>query len=172
VTSASEWKIHGERIVDDGRRAILSIADVELPDGVRFEQYVLRMPAAAMVVVLDDFERVLMMRRHRFVIDRWVWELPGGYLDPAEEPVVCAAREVEEETGWRPRAMELLLSFQPAVGTIDQLNLVFLSRGADPTAGTPDINEVESIAAGYRPGDNPNQHDGFQHLFSFFTEFC
>lgn len=145
MTGASEWTIHGERIVDDTRRATLSIAEVELPDGVRFEQYVLRMPAAAMVVVLDDSERVLMMRRHRFVIDRWVWELPGGYLDPSEEPAACAAREVEEETGWRPRTMELLLSFQPAVGTIDQPNLVYLSRGADPTGGTPDINETAAI---------------------------
>jgi hypothetical protein len=89
---ASEWIIHGERVVDDTRRAVLSIADVELPDGVRFEQYVLRVPGAAMVVVLDDADRVLMMWRHRFILDRWVWELPGGYLDPDEDPAVCAAR--------------------------------------------------------------------------------
>jgi 8-oxo-dGTP pyrophosphatase MutT (NUDIX family) len=69
---------------------------------VTFEQYVLRMPKAAMMVVLDDNDRVLMMWRHRFIIDRWVWELPGGYVDPNEDPTVTAAREVEEETGWRP----------------------------------------------------------------------
>ncbi len=112
---ASEWTIHGERIIDDSRRAVLSIADVELPDGVRFEQYVLRIPKAAMVIVLDDNERVLMLWRHRFVIDQWVWELPGGYLDPAEDEVECAAREVEEETGWRPRKMEKIGIF-PANG--------------------------------------------------------
>lgn len=142
---ASEWTIHGERIVDDSRRAILSIADVELPDGVRFEQYVLRIPRAAIVVVVDDDERILMMWRHRFILDRWVWELPGGYLDPDEDPAVCAAREVEEETGWRPRSMELLLSFQPAVGTIDQQNLVFLARGAEATDQKPDMNETAAI---------------------------
>ncbi|MGL5811094.1 MAG: NUDIX hydrolase [Nocardioides sp.] len=131
--------------MDDTRRAVLSIADVELPDGVRFEQYVLRVPRAAIVVVLDEQERVLMMWRHRFILDRWVWELPGGYLDPEEEPAVCAAREVEEETGWRPRTMELLLSFQPAVGTIDQDNIVFLARGADPTGVSPDINETARV---------------------------
>lgn len=158
VTSArraGEWIIHGERIVDDTRRAVLSIASVELPDGVTFEQYVLRIPQAATVVVLDDNERVLMMRRHRFVIDRWVWELPGGYLDPGEEPAVCAAREVEEETGWRPRTMELLLSFQPAVGTIDQPNLVYLAQGADPTGATPDINEAQAV--GWIPLDEAEE---------------
>src|SRR5688572_8528938 len=142
---ASEWTIHGERVVDDSRRAVLSIADVVLPDGVRFEMYVLRVPAAAIVIVLDDEDRVLMMWRHRFVIDRWVWELPGGYLDPDEDTVVCAAREVEEETGWRPRSMQRLLAFQPMVGTIDQDNIVYLARGADPTGAAPDINETETL---------------------------
>lgn len=143
---ASEWIIHGERIVDDTRRAVLSIADVELPDGGRFEQYVLRVPSAAMVVVLDENERVLMMWRHRFILGQWVWELPGGYLDPDEDPAVCAAREVEEETGWRPRKMSPLLTFQPMVGTIDQPNIIYLGEGADHTGAAPDINEAERLA--------------------------
>lgn len=143
---ASEWIIHGERIVDDTRSAVLSIADVELPDGVRFEQYVLRVPAAAIVVVLDDADRVLMMWRHRFILDRWVWELPGGYLDPDEDPQLCAAREVEEETGWRPRNMKPLLTIQPMVGTVDQPNIIYLARGAERTGTTPDINEAERLA--------------------------
>lgn len=141
---ASEWTIHGERVVDDSRRAVLSIADVELPDGARFEQYVLRVPAAAIVAVVDQ-DRILMMRRHRFIIDRWVWELPGGYLDPDEDPAVCAAREVEEETGWRPGTLQPLLTFQPMVGTIDQPNLLYLARGATETDGAPDINEAASV---------------------------
>ncbi|GAA1646708.1 NUDIX hydrolase [Catellatospora bangladeshensis] len=142
---ASEWTIHGERVVDDTRRAALSIADVELPNGVRFEQYVLRVPTAAMVIVVDDAERVLMMWRHRFILDRWVWELPGGYIDPDEDPAVCAAREVEEETGWRPRTLEPLVTFQPMVGTIDQTNLVYLGRGADHIGTAPDVNEAERV---------------------------
>jgi 8-oxo-dGTP pyrophosphatase MutT (NUDIX family) len=153
---ASEWTIHGERVIDDTRRAVLSIADVELPDGVRFEQYVLRIPGAAMVIVLDDEQRVLMMWRHRFILGRWVWELPGGYLDPAEEPMACAVREVEEETGWRPRSMEKLVSYQPMVGTIDQDNVVYLARGADFTGADPDINEAERI--GWIPLDEVQQH--------------
>ncbi|HET8683250.1 MAG TPA: NUDIX hydrolase [Micromonosporaceae bacterium] len=141
----SEWVIHGERVVDDTRRAVLSIVAVELPDGVRFEQYVLRAPAAAIVLVLDDAQRVLMMHRHRFVLGCWVWELPGGYLDPDEDPMVCAAREVEEETGWRPRSMEPLVTVQPMVSTIDQPNRLYLARGADPTGNRPDINEAETV---------------------------
>jgi 8-oxo-dGTP pyrophosphatase MutT (NUDIX family) len=143
---ATLWKVHGERVVDDTRRLQLSIASVELPDGVRFEQYVLRMPKAAMMVVLDDRqESVLMMWRHRFIIDRWVWELPGGYVDPDEDSAVTAAREVEEETGWRPRSVEPLVALQPSVGTTDAENLLFVSNGADYIGEPVDINEAERV---------------------------
>lgn len=146
IAGAGRWTIHGERVVDDSRRAVLSIADVELPDGARFEQYVLRLPPAVIILVIDDLGRILVLWRHRFILGRWVWELPGGYLDADEDPLKCAAREVEEETGWRPRSMEVLLSFQPAVGTIGQENLVLVARGAELTNTTPDINETSAVS--------------------------
>jgi 8-oxo-dGTP pyrophosphatase MutT (NUDIX family) len=120
VTDPHKWVIHGERLVDDTPHIRVSLADVELPNHVRFTQYVLRMRRCAMTVVLDDAgERVLMMRRHRFIVDRWVWELPGGYVDDGENPAVAAAREVEEETGWRPRGIEFVMSSQPVIGNAD-----------------------------------------------------
>lgn len=140
------WKIHGERVVDDTRRLRLSIASVELPDGVTFEQYVLRIPKAAMMAVLDDQDRVLMMWRHRFIIDRWVWELPGGYVDPDEDPAVTAAREVEEETGWRPLDVEPLGSLQPMVGSADAENLLYVARRSEYVGAPTDINEAERVA--------------------------
>lgn len=143
----SRWTIHAERLVDDTRRARVSIAEVELPDGVRFEQWVMHLPGAAIVVVLDDAgENVLMVWRHRFVIDRWVWELPGGYLDDAEHAAVTAAREVEEETGWRSAEPQELLRFQPMVGTVDSENVVFVAHGATRTDARPDINESAKVA--------------------------
>jgi 8-oxo-dGTP pyrophosphatase MutT (NUDIX family) len=141
----TRWTIHGERVVDDTRRGRLSIVEVELPDGVKFEQYVLRMPKSATVAVVRD-RQVLMMWRHRFVIDRWVWELPGGYVDAREDPAVTAAREVEEETGWRPGRIEQLASFQPMVSTIDSENLIFFADGADYIGDPQDVNEAERVS--------------------------
>lgn len=140
------WKIHEERVVDDTRRLDLRIAHVELPDGVHFEQYVLRMPRAAMAVPVDESgENVLMIWRHRFIMDRWTWELPGGYVDPGEDPAASAFREVEEETGWRPQSVTFLGSFQPLAGTADFENLIYVAEGCRPTGNAPDINEAARV---------------------------
>ena len=141
----TQWTIHGERVVDENRHIRLSTVDVELPDGVRFTQYVARMPRCAMTLVLDDKRRVLLMYRHRFIINRWVWELPGGYVDHAEDVPAAAAREVEEETGWRPRSMQHLVTFQPSIGSLDQPQEIYLARGADRAATDPDVNEAEEV---------------------------
>jgi 8-oxo-dGTP pyrophosphatase MutT (NUDIX family) len=132
-------------VVDENRHIRLSTVDVGLPDGSSFTQYVVRMPRCAMTVMLDDLNNVLLMYRHRFIVDRWVWELPGGYVDEAEDITAAAAREAEEETGWRPRSMEHLVAFQPSIGSIDQPQVVYLSRGADRTDTTPDVNEAEAV---------------------------
>jgi len=141
----TRWTVHADRVVDENPHVRLSVASVELPDGTRFEQYVLRMPRVALTVVLDDAgERVLLIWRHRFILDRWVWELPGGYVDPGEDGPAAAAREVEEETGYRPRSIGHVLTFQPMTGTADSPHELYLARGAD-LAGVPDPNETEAV---------------------------
>jgi 8-oxo-dGTP pyrophosphatase MutT (NUDIX family) len=103
------------------------------------------MRRCAMTVVLDDAgERVLLMRRHRFIVDRWVWELPGGYVDDGEEPAVAAAREVEEETGWRPRGIEFVMSCQPLIGNADYPQDLYLARGAE-LVGEPEADETAEV---------------------------
>jgi len=113
----ARWISHGERPVYENEWITVGLADVEVPSGERFEHHTVTMKPAAMTVVLDDAgEHVLMSWRHRFVPDVWNWELPGGLLDPDETPAETAAREVEEETGYRPRRLEHLVTFEPMIG--------------------------------------------------------
>ena len=145
MSDSHEWLVHGERLVDDTPHVRVSLADVEFPGHARFTQYVFRMRRVAITVVLDDRgERVLMMRHHRFIVNRWVWELPGGYVDDGEDPAAAAAREVEEETGWRPVSVEFVLSSQPLIGNADYPQDLFLAVGAELT-GEPEADETAEV---------------------------
>ncbi len=137
--------VHGERVVDETPHIRLSLADVELPDGVRFTQYVFKMRRCAITAVLDDRgEWLLLLRRHRFVVDRWVWELPGGYVDDGEESSAAAEREVEEETGWRPRNTEYVLSCQPVIGNADYPQDLYVAHGAEHVR-EPEADETAEV---------------------------
>jgi 8-oxo-dGTP pyrophosphatase MutT (NUDIX family) len=145
VSDSHKWLVHAERLVDDTPHVRISLADVEIPGHARFTQYVFRMRRVVVTAVLDDEgERVLLMRRHRFIVDRWVWELPGGYVDDGEDPAAAAAREVEEETGWRPRAIEFVLSCQPLIGNADYPQDLYLARGAQQV-GEPGADEAAEV---------------------------
>lgn len=136
------WIVHGERAIYESEWVTLGLADISQPSGHRFEHHTVTLPPAAMTVVLDDVGRsVLMSWRHRFVPDVWNWELPGGLLDEDETPADTAAREVEEETGYRPRSVEHLVTFEPMVGTVRSAHHVFLARGAELIADPTEVNE-------------------------------
>lgn len=143
--AVTQWRIHDEHLVDENPHIQLSTADVELPDGTEFTQYVIRIPQCVMAVVTDDADRLLLVRRHRFVIDRWVWEVPGGYA-LAERGDEAVIREVVEETGYQPVGTpELIVSYQPIIGSGDCPQDLYLLRGAQPTGAKPDANEVAGI---------------------------
>jgi 8-oxo-dGTP pyrophosphatase MutT (NUDIX family) len=123
--------VHGERAVYESPWVNVALADVELPDGVRFEHHVVHVPGQAAAAIAHDVERgVLLIWRHRFITDRWGWELPGGRVDPGETPAEAAAREMLEESGWRAGPLRPLFAYNPLAGLSDQLFHVFVAAGA------------------------------------------
>ncbi len=140
------WTVHGERAIYESEWVSLTLVDVELPDGTRFEHHVVRMPAGASGVVVDDPARgVLLLWRHRFATDTWGWEVPAGRIDEGESPDEAARREVLEETGWEPGPLERLTTYFPHNGTSDLAFHLFRAAGATHRGEPTDPFEAERI---------------------------
>jgi 8-oxo-dGDP phosphatase len=136
------WRTFGERAIYASPRVWLGQVDVGLPGGERFWHHVVRLHRAAMMVLVDDSSRVLLLWRHRFLPDRWGWEIPGGLVDQSEEPAGAAARELEEETGYRAGRVELLITFQPIAGSVDAEHVVFVGRDPQRIGDRADASGV------------------------------
>ncbi|WP_424529470.1 NUDIX hydrolase [Sphaerisporangium viridialbum] len=133
------WKVNSEEPLYTDQWLDIRLADVELPDGRHLDHRLIRTAPGAGAVVTDDQRRVLMIWRHRFITDTWGWEIPIGKIDSGEEPIAAAAREVEEETGWRPGPLRPLLYTQPTNGISDSEHHIFRADSAThlgpPTEG-------------------------------------
>jgi 8-oxo-dGTP pyrophosphatase MutT (NUDIX family) len=141
-----EWTVHGERSLYESDWMSLRLVDVEIPGERRFEHHVVRYPApAAGAVVVDPDRGVLLLWRHRFITDTWGYEVPAGKVDQGETPEQGAAREVLEETGWRPGPMRHLASYHPTNGVADQTFHLFIARGATLVGEPTDPFESERI---------------------------
>lgn len=140
------WTVHQTRTVYDGSPSVrVDLADVTAPDGRRFDHHVVRVPRAAVAVVADEAAgTVLMLRRQRWVIGRWGYELLGGLVEPGEDPADTAVREAVEESGWQPRGTpEHLLTIHPLPGIVDTIMDCYLWRqGADRVGDPCDPYEV------------------------------
>jgi 8-oxo-dGTP pyrophosphatase MutT (NUDIX family) len=143
--------VHGERTLYDSDWMRLTLVDVELPSGERFEHHVMRFPEPASGTVVRDPQRgILMLRRHRFTVDTFGWEIPAGRADHGESPEDVARRETVEETGWRPGRLRSLGSFHPMPGSVDQTFHLFVADGAEQV-GDPDPDEAAAVE--WKPED-------------------
>jgi ADP-ribose pyrophosphatase len=92
-------------------------------------------PGAVVILPLLDRERCLLIRQIRQAIDRELWELPAGTLDvPGESPAEAAARELEEEVGYRAGRVERLCEFYTSPGIMTELITAFVAQDLTRTA--------------------------------------
>jgi 8-oxo-dGTP pyrophosphatase MutT (NUDIX family) len=141
------WTVHGERPLYESDWVRLVLTDVELPSGARFEHHVVRMPAPAAGVVVQDpaHDGVLLLWRHRFTTDTWGWEVPAGRVDEGETPSEAGGREVLEETGWRPGPLRPLTTYFPYNGVSDGTFHLFAADAAEHVGAPVDTDEAERV---------------------------
>ncbi|MEV0623832.1 NUDIX domain-containing protein [Nonomuraea sp. NPDC050404] len=139
------WHVHSEKSLYVDRWVDVRVADVELPDGRHLDHRLVRTAPAAGAVVTDGKGHVLLIWRHRFITDCWGWELPLGQVDDGEAPVAAAAREAEEETGWRPGPLRPMLSIQPSNGFSDSTHHIYRAESATHIGPPTDPWEAERV---------------------------
>ena len=89
--------------------------------------------------------QVILIRQYRYVIGRWIWELPAGSLEAGEPPARAARRECEEEIGWRPTRLRRLGAFYPSPGFCDERMIFYACTGLVRPSRSVTIDPDEQI---------------------------
>ena len=115
--------------VYDGKILKVHVDDVRLPNSREAVREVVDHVDGAAVLAMDEANRVLVVRQYRYVFGKVLAELPAGKLDPGEDPVAGALRELKEETGAEPETFLPLGKIIPAPGCYGEVLHLFLAKG-------------------------------------------
>lgn len=108
----------------------------------------IRHKGAAAVVPATDDGKILMVRQYRNALDRYTLEIPAGALDAEDEPgILCAGRELEEETGYRSEDLEWLITLRTTVAFCNERIEVYVARNLIPSKQHLDEDEFIDLKA-------------------------
>ena len=109
--------------------------------------YIHHRGAAAVLPVMDD-GRLIMVRQYRNALEKYIIELPAGALNDPEEPgIICAARELEEETGYRSEDLEWLITINTTVALCNEKIDIYVAKNLIPSRQHLDPNEFVEVKA-------------------------
>ncbi|HEV2851516.1 MAG TPA: NUDIX hydrolase [Thermoanaerobaculia bacterium] len=135
----------GTREIYRGRTINVDVDHVRLPNGREMDLELVHHRGAAAVVPLLEDGTVLLVRQYRYATGGWLLEIPAGKLDGGESPETCAAREAEEEVGYRPGKLEPLGWIWTTPGFADEKIWLYLATGLQPAQQGLEADEVLSI---------------------------
>ena len=126
-----------------GKVITVNIDTVTLPNGVTIDLEMVRHPGAAAVVPLKDDGTVVLIKQFRHAAGGFIYEIPAGKLHPGEDPMHCAARELEEEIGYVAGRLERLTSILTAPGFTDEV--IHIYKATDMTPGRQQLDRDEVL---------------------------
>lgn len=116
---------------------------VRLPDDQPATREYISHPGAVVILPLFDDGAVLMERQFRYPLDRVFIEFPAGKIDPGEDPLACAKRELQEETGYTAAEWQFVCTIHNAIAYSDEHLDLYLARGL--RAGERKLDEEEFL---------------------------
>ena len=115
------------------------------PGGIKVRRDLIHHSGSVVVLAVDDsgkVPRVLLERQYRHAAGDYLWELPAGRIDPGENELAAAKRELIEETGYRADQWRRILKFYASPGFVAETMAVFLATGLRRGEAEPEDDEV------------------------------
>ncbi len=134
-----------EDVAWTGRIFNVDRLQVRLPDGRKAVRDVVRHPGAVAIVALTDDGRICLVRQYRTALSRVTVEIPAGKLNPGEDPLECASRELQEETGMCAEKIAFLTTIASSDGFCDELIHIYMATGLTFAESSPDDDEFINV---------------------------
>ena len=136
--------VHTSEVIYKGRQFSFVNDQITLPHGVKAEMAYIKHPGSAVIVPVFEDQTIGLIKQYRYVVNSYIYEVPAGTMDPQEQPEECAARELEEETGFAARDLISLGKTLLLPAYSDEISYTFLAKNLIPTAQHLDADEIIS----------------------------
>ncbi len=91
--------------------------------------YEVKEPDIVTIIPMLDSDTLIVERQYRPALGKYIYETPAGHIDKGETPAIAAARELEEETGYRARSLKLVVRTYHSPGSSKTVNNYFVAKG-------------------------------------------
>ncbi|WP_423840550.1 NUDIX hydrolase [Vibrio mytili] len=119
---------------------------IALPTGQTITHTTIHHPGAAVILPITDKGDIVLVHQFRPSLKKWLLELPAGTREPEEDPLSCAKRELEEETGFSAEKYTSLGQVTPLAGFCDEIQYLFVAEHLTATHRyEPDDDEVIEV---------------------------
>lgn len=142
MRNARQFKVRKRKVIFAKGPIYLVDCDVEMPGGKILHRQVLEHPGSVVIIPKIGPDRFILIRQFRFAAGKWLWEFPAGGVEQGETFRWAAARELAEETGYRPKRLTELVRVYPTPGISGELMHLYLAEKLVPYAADGDEDEA------------------------------
>ncbi len=140
-----EEKTVSSEKVFEGRIIKVKVDKVEMPDGSTSTRELVEHPGGVGIVAVTDNDEIILVKQYRKPLDKVIYEIPAGKLDPGEHHRTCGIRELEEETGLSANVFEYMGFIYPSPGFTDEVTHVYLAKELTQGETHPDDDEFLDV---------------------------
>jgi ADP-ribose pyrophosphatase len=144
-SSSGKARVISSREVYHGPLFTVTHDEVIEPSGVRVRRDIVRHNGSVVILAVEESQaepRVLLERQYRYAAQGYLWELPAGRIDPGEQALPAAKRELQEETGYTAKRWKRVLQFYASPGFVAEPMSLFLAQDLRAGEAEPEDDEV------------------------------